>query len=401
MTGLREACWLLRCVGESASPELVARVRRLGYQVCLDQWLSQVATGAAWRGVKASSLLDWWLERMLRPRQFFLERMTLFWHGFFTSSSQSCWLTALLFRQNHLLRMGALGRFEDLLQSVSRDPAMLLYLDGYRNRKEHPNENFAREVMELFTVGPHFASEEELREAARAFTGWEIDWLQGAKFRANPKHHDPGQKRFRELRGALEGGQVLHRLASDPACAQHVCQRLWDFWVGSQPERGEIDRLAGIFLGSHGNLKVTLRSLFLGDAFRQQSVQRSSFTSGLEFALNLSRVIGQRTFWSPQELKQLGHLPFAPPSVAGWPTGTGWIHTGTLQNRFRWVSRALARKPPEPLSEYAGPGGWLALAHHPDASPALREKVEEALTSGQPGPRILALILCSPEAQLK
>lgn len=413
MTSLREACWLLRCCGFGAPPQQVQWVRRHGYTQAVDHWLNQSSTIPAaegWARWRVQSLIDWWLQRMSQPEGFLREKMTLFWHGFFTTSSDPVFAATLLLRQNQLLRDNAWGSFSDLLQQVSRDPAMLVYLDGFRNKKAHPNENFAREVMELFTVGPGLYSEEDLREAARAFTGWGVDWARGGTFRYNPREHDDGPKKFLDLRGDLDGTRVLQRLARDPACALHVGQRLWSFFTGYPAEAQESQRLAQVFLASHGNLKVVLRSLLLGDAFRTSASVRSSIKSPLEYLLGLSQVADSRSWWQLEDLKKLGQLPFLPPNVAGWSQGDGWVNTATLRERLRlvrqmqharsnWLQKGqdlLAGCNPTQAAERL-----LWTTHQLDAGPELRAIVAEAYSRGQPVPQVVQLILASPEAQLR
>lgn len=413
MTSLREACWLLRCCGFGAAPRQVQWVRRQGYTRAVDHWLSQTSATPApegWARWRVQSLIDWWLERMFQPQGFLLEKMTLFWHGFFTTSSDPVFAAALLLRQNQMLRDNAWGRFGDLLQQVSRDPAMLVYLDGFRNKKAHPNENFAREVMELFTVGPGLYSEEDLREAARAFTGWGVDWLRGGTFRYNLREHDDGPKKFLDLRGNLDGTRVLQRLASDPACALHVCQRLWSFFTGHPTEVQESQRLARVFVASHGNLKVVLRNLLLGDAFRACASLRTSIKSPLEYVLGLSQVADVRSWWGMNDLKKLGQLPFLPPNVAGWSQGDGWINTATLGERLRLVrqmqhARSNWMQKVRDLLQGCSPGQaaerLLWSTHQLDASPELRSVVADAYSHGRPLPEVVQLILASPEAQLR
>ena len=393
---LRQATWLLRCAGFGAEPLEVARVRRLGYAGWLDQqlhsppanaplpWHSRIPPGFTLGAVQLAGLIGWWLERMARGG--LREKLTLFWHGFFTTAADPVFSSGLLLCQNQILRQGALGRFEDLLQQVSRDPAMLIYLDGFRNQKAHPNENFAREVMELFTTGPGHYSEEDLRQAARAFTGWEVAWLKGLSFRDNPAHHDEASKRFKGLRGQLEGGQILAHLAREEATAYHVCRRLWDFLVGTPMPKGENQRLAQLFLDRHGNIKVVVRALFLGEAFVQAAEPRVAVKSPIELYIELNRIFTRS--WDVrdcQQLKMMGQLPFFPPSVAGWRGGWGWLDTSTLERRLGYIQN-LSRG--RRLFEDGHDLRWrLWKTHQQDHS-----------LSGNPSQD---LILLSPEVQLK
>lgn len=415
MMDLREACWLLRCTGFGAVPSEVQRLRRLGYERAVDSLLNappqpltaplttRVPTGVGLTLLQLGNLIQWWAERMAAGG--LREKMTLFWHGYFTTSADPVFSAGLLLCQNQLLRDNAFGKFGDLLQLVSKDPAMLIYLDGFRNQPEHPNENFAREVMEMFTTGPGHYSEEDLRQAARAFTGWELAWARGAQFRDNPAHHDHSSKRFKELRGQLDGEQILRRLARDPATARHVSTRLWEFFTALPAEAQEIERLAGVFERSHGNMGVVLKALLLGDAFRQSATPRRGLKSPLEFCLELNRVFGRSWHLSDSDdLKHMGQLPFLPPSVAGWRQGEGWIDTSTLQRRFFWVQKHLGKGLVQKASQLTAgctpaqsAERLLWLTHQLDAGPALRQLVQQH--HGRP--EVLQLILNSPEVHLR
>lgn len=432
MTSVREASWLLRCTGFGAVPSEVQRVRRLGYRAWLDEalsrppaplempWTTRFPPGQTLTFVQLAGLITWWLERMTRPREGLREKMTLFWHGLFTSSADPVFSAGLLLCQNQVLRENALGSFEDLLQQVSRDPAMLVYLDGFRNKKDHPNENYAREVMELFTVGPGQYSEADLREAARAFTGWELAWMRGAEFRDNPAGHDTGPKRFKGMLGELSGRDVLHRLARDPACARHITARLWSHLVGTRvpPEEGQ--RLADVFTASHGNISVVLRSLLLGGAFRAAAQPRQSVQTPVEYVVNFCRLVDRpfasfaRDGWDARQLKPLqrmGQLPFLPPSVAGWREGQAWLDTSTLYERLTWMQGALRthqdllRRRCSDLLQACDPRRavqrLLWLTHQLDAGPPLREMLLDSFRGVRSAPSLLSLILLSPEVHLR
>jgi uncharacterized protein (DUF1800 family) len=393
---LRQATWLLRCAGFGADPLEVARVQRLGYAAWLEQqcrapiangptpWHSRIPPGITMGILQVAGLMGWWLERMARGG--LREKMTLFWHGFFTTAADPVFSSGLLLCQNQILRQGALGRFSDLLQQVSRDPAMLVYLDGFRNRAEHPNENFAREVMELFTTGPGHYSEADLREAARAFTGWEIAWLKGVQFRNNPAHHDHAPKRFKDLRGQLEGEQVLAHLAKDPATARHVTARLWDFLVGTPLEESEHKRLARVFQERHGNIGLVVRSLFLGEAFVEAGRQRQVIKSPIELYIELNRIFARPFHLNDcHSLRMMGQLPFTPPSVAGWRGGKAWLDTATLQQRLAFIQGISRSK--SLFDSKASGRERLWKTHQQDLS--LSEELDQEL------------ILMSPEVQLK
>lgn len=413
----RQACWVLRCAGCGAPPTEVARLRKLGLSNWLDEqiraplgetsppFVTRVPPGQMVTGAQLLGLIGWWMARLAGGG--LREKMTLFWHGFFTSSLDPVFSTGMLFCQNQLLRENALGRFGDLLQRVSQDPAMLVYLDGFRNHPQHPNENFAREVMELFTTGPGHYSEEDLRQAARAFTGWELAWWQGGQFRNNPEHHDSSSKRFLNLRGQLDGDQILRRLANDPATAEHVCARLWEFFCAQPAGRDELRRLAEVFMRYHGNMAVVIKSLFLGEAFQELGRQRLGIKGPVELMCEINRVLGHGYgLMEAKVLKDMGQLPFMPPSVAGWRQGNGWIDTSTLQARLDWIYarvqkaslwRQRGRELVAGCKPEQGARRLLWHCHQQDAGPELLTVVAENLQQ----PEILQLVLASPEVQLK
>lgn len=413
----RQACWLLRCAGFGAPPTEVARLRKIGAAAWLDgqlrapmsagpaPWVTRLPPGQIGVLVQLSGMISWWMDRLATGG--LREKMTLFWHGYFTSGLDPVFSGGLLMCQNQLLRENALGHFEELLLRVSQDPAMLVYLDGFRNHPDHPNENFAREVMEMFTTGPGHYSEEDLRQAARAFTGWELAWLQGGQFRNNLAHHDASSKRFLNLRGQLDGEQILRRLARDPATAAHVCGRLWEFFCAQPAPPEEVQRLAGVFLQHHGSMAVVVKSLFLGEAFLAGASRRQGIKSPLELTLEVNQILGFRYGLGEfKDLQNMGQLPFSPPSVAGWRQGNGWIDTSTLQSRLSWIfhkagkakawsdrgRQLIAGCKPEQAADR-----MLWLCHQQDAGPALRS----ALAHNVRQPEVLQMVLASPEVQLK
>src|SRR5205814_6579142 len=196
--------------------------------------------------MEGENILDlrrWWLERMLTSPAPLLEKMTLFWHGHFATSVQKVKDGYWMWLQNDTLRRNALGNFGTLVKAISRDPAMMIYLDLQQSRKEHPNENWARELMELFTVGIGNYSETDIRESARAFTGYRVD-MTNQQFRFAPKQHDDGPKTFIGKTGAWNGDDIIDALMKQPACAQFLARKLWRFFAEDEPSAKIVDALA-------------------------------------------------------------------------------------------------------------------------------------------------------------
>ncbi len=290
---------------------------------------------------RAFELKNWWVTEMLTTASPFTERMTLFWHNHFTSSLQKVRSGTLVYRQNVLLRRHALGNFAQLLKAVSKDPAMLVYLDSATNRRGQPNENFAREVMELFTLGEGSYTEQDIREAARAFTGWSIDPGSG-DFLMRPMAHDPGVKTVLGKSGEFNGDDVLGILLARPETAEFVVAKLWKEFVSPQPDPGEVKRIAALFRGSGYDIKTALRALFASDAFFAAQNHGALIKSPVDLVIGTMRQFNVG-YSDPLPLtfllRTLGQDLFSPPNVKGWPGGDAWINSTTLLARRQFLER--------------------------------------------------------------
>ncbi len=290
---------------------------------------------------RAVELKNWWIVEMIGTRSPLTERMTLFWHNHFTSSLQKVRSTALMYRQNVLLRRHALGNFGVLLHAVAKDPAMLLYLDSATSRRGQPNENFAREVMELFTLGEGHYTEQDIREAARAFTGWSIDRDSG-DFRWRAFAHDGGAKTVLGRRGDFDGDDVLDILLAQPPVAEFIVAKLWREFVSPQPDPAEVTRIARRFRESGYDIKTALRELFVSDAFYAPGNRGSLVKSPVDLVIGTVRQFNVG-YSDPLPLtvmlRTLGQNLFAPPNVRGWPGGDAWINSTTLLARRQFLER--------------------------------------------------------------
>jgi uncharacterized protein (DUF1800 family) len=301
-------------------------------------------------------LRSWWLQEMLTTPAPLTERMTLFWHNHFVSSQQKVRSGQLMYRQNTLLRRHSTGNFGAMLHAVSKDPAMVIYLDSATNRKDQPNENFAREVMELFTVGEGHYGERDIREAARAFTGWSID-PETAAFRWRPFQHDGGVKTVLGRTGNFDGDDVLDILLAQPATADFVAAKLWREFVSPQPtseaERRELAQLAARFRASGYDIKSTLRALFATNAFWAAGNRGALVKSPVDLVVGTLRQF-EFDIGDPMPLAvvtaQLGQNLFAPPNVKGWPGGDAWINSQTLLARKQFAERAFRADEMQPLA---------------------------------------------------
>ena len=291
--------------------------------------------------IASVELRTWWLREMLDTPSPLTERMTLFWHNHFVSAQTKVKSPVLMLRQNLLLRQHAVGNFATLLHAVARDPAMLVYLDNAQNRKAEPNENFAREVMELFTLGEGRYGERDVKEAARAFTGWSLDPDDGT-FVFRRFQHDGGDKTVLGRTGNLDGDDVLDVLLAQPACAEFIVGKLWHEFVSPEPDAAEVTRIAAVLRNARYDIRTALRLLLTSDAFYAPDKRAVLIKSPVELVVGTLHGFGVET----GELAPfafltaaLGQNLFSPPNVKGWPGGETWINSTTLLQRRQFLDR--------------------------------------------------------------
>ena len=300
----------------------------------------------AWRRKGRRQALDlkaWWYREMIATPSALTERMTLFWHNHFTSSLRKVRWPAALYEQNRLLRQHALGNFRELLHEIARDPAMIVYLDTQASRKAMPNENFARELLELFTLGEGHYTEQDIKEAARAFTGWSVNRRTG-RFRYRAGIADTGEKHFLGRSGRFNGDDILEILLDTPRTAEHITAILWREFITAEPPPGEITRLARLFRDQHYQIKPLLRAILLSDSFRNWREYGAAVKSPVELLVGTVRAF-HRPVPDPRLLaragRYLGQDLFDPPNVKGWPGGQSWINANTLLARAHVLSRLM------------------------------------------------------------
>ena len=274
-----------------------------------------------------------WLTRMATSPAQLREKLTFFWHGHFACRVRR---PDIALQLNNIIREKALGHFGDLLLAVSRAPAMLQFLNNQQNRKQHPNENFAREVMELFTIGRGHYSERDVQEAARAFTGWGYNGQQGYVFRA--RQHDDGPKTFLGRTGNFTGEDVLNIILEQPATAEFITTKLYRFFVNDTPDPRRIQPLAQAFYRSRYDISDLLERLFSADWFYDPANVGTRIKSPVELLAGIKRTFGvELTNEKPLIVfqKALGQTLFQPPNVAGWPGGRSWIDSSSLLYRLQ------------------------------------------------------------------
>ncbi|KAF0246735.1 MAG: hypothetical protein FD180_406 [Planctomycetota bacterium] len=305
-----------------------------------------------------AQLQDWWLDQMLTTLRPLQAKLTLFWHGHFATSAQkvkSCRNNWQLFQ---VFRNGAAGNFRELVRSVGKSPAMLEYLDNEKNRKGHPNENWGRELMELFTMGRGNYTEDDIKEAARAFTGWT---RVGEKFWFNGRAHDEGVKTVLGRKGAFDGDEAVDIVVENPATARFVAKKLWEFFAYEEPETEIVDGLARVFTEAKFELKPVLRTMFLSEAFHSPRCVGNQIKSPVQLVLGLLDALdvplGQESGkFARLILTGLGQDLFHPPNVKGWPGNRAWIDTNTLLLRCNAAGILVNGLDPEDTAGGEGEG---------------------------------------------
>lgn len=281
-------------------------------------------------------LRGWWLHRMAKGPRPLQEKLTLFWHGHFATSVEKVREGYFMWRQNELFRRLATGNWLQLLIEAGKDPAMLIWLDQAQSRKDHPNENFAREVMELFALGEGHYTEHDITEAARALTGWSLD-RPSEKFIYRPGAHDEGMKTVLGRTGNLDAEEVIEQIVMQPQATLYINAKLWNFFAGEYPPPGLNYALADVFHSSGNTFKPVLRAMFLSEEFYEPSLIRNQVKSPVQWLVNTVRVLECELpppIVSANLLRSLGQDLFAPPNVKGWDGGLAWITTNNLLARY-------------------------------------------------------------------
>jgi hypothetical protein len=329
-------------LGAEGTLDLLLRGRTGAEEIL--QILNDVGRIAAARDNGGEQLRGWWLYCMLQSGHPLREKLTLFWHNHFATSLTKVQDTVLMFRQNCLLREHGAGKFGPLLQAVSRDAAMLVWLDSNSNVKEHPNENYAREVMELFSLGVGHYSEKDVREAARAFTGWHTD---GVSFRFDARYHDGGAKTILGQSGNWDGGDVVRIVLGQPQAARFLVRKFYQFYVSENavPPDSLLEPLCESFRKSDFDVTALIKTMLASRHFYSGHAFRQRVKSPVEYVAGAVRAVyrvydEQEADYRPlpqlalvNRLSSIGQELFAPPNVKGWPGGRAWLNTSTMLER--------------------------------------------------------------------
>lgn len=316
-----------------------------------------------------------WLYRMATTSAPLREKMALFWHGIFATGYAKVIHGKALSDQTRMFRTFGMGSFNDLLIQLSKDPAMIIWLDNQDNHNGAINENFGRELLELFTMGVGNYTERDIKECARAFTGWTIanreymelrsqrdsDWPYGRiawHFKYHPEDHDDGEKEFLGQRGRFNGEDIIHIICQQEATARFISRHLYSFFVSDEPPVPEwrytpptnpeaIDELTRVYFDSNYDISAMLRALFNSSYFQSQDSWYSKVKSPVELVAGVLRLTGE--FNRPRreiidryfQASYMGQFLNNPPSVEGWHQGTDWLDTGTLVERVNFASQQI------------------------------------------------------------
>jgi uncharacterized protein (DUF1800 family) len=344
-------------------------------------------------------LAAWWMALILAGGAPLRERMTLTWHGHFATSNAKVGDVRMMHAQNELLRARGLGDFRELLHAIARDPAMLVWLDGDDNRRGAPNENFARELLELFALGRGAYAERDVQEAARAFTGWGTE---GRAARFRPERHDDGAKAVLGRRDVESGADAVDAVLEHPACARHVARRLLRELVAPNPADAWVAETADVLVAAHWDVGATIETIVRSELFFSPRARRARVAAPVELVAGAARALAVE--FAPQTAARaaadMRQALFRPPSVEGWDGGGSWADAGA------WVARHNLLVS---LAETCDAG---AFADDPAARAVERlipelvgtrfeAAVRGALPAGANAPRTaVALVLTAPEYHL-
>jgi len=327
----------------------------------------------------------WWSLKLLTTRRPLQEKMTVFWHNHFATSAEKVTSGELMYNQIETLRSNATGDFRSMLMDVSKDPAMLFWLDNQYNVKGKPNENFAREVMELFTLGEGQGyTEQDVKEAARAFTGWTVVGGQtlgdlprrGGVFRFDEERHDEGAKTVLGHNGSLDGDDVVDILCQRPRMSEFLVNKIWEWFVYPSPDASLVGRFADKFRKSGLNVKTLLGEIMRSDEFYSAKAERAIYKNPVDFVVPTLRQLGVGPILSKRvtdsvdfqyrqlgpvvagsaAMKQMGMQMLYPPDVSGWPHGAKWISSATMVARIGWADGLFGISQASGLKEFSAYG---------------------------------------------
>ena len=361
---------LLRRAGFGATRAEIDRAVALGYEATVEELLHpelqpdlEIEDLIRRYHTDQNSLMllessqGYWLYRIINSRRPLEEKMALFWHGLFATAYGKLNHAKAVVNQTHTFRRHGLGKFADILLELSRDPAMIFWLDNKDNHKDAPNENYGRELLELFSMGIGNYTEDDVKAAARSFTGWTIEnteymsirasrdsfWPYGRidwQFRYRDDDHDDTEKTFLGHTGTFNGQEIIDIIIGQPATAHYIGSKLYNFFVSDRPDEEAIGILADEFTRTGGDIRAVMRCLFLSDFFSDESARLGRVKSPAELVGGTARLAGSHRTpeWTicnlAMDVNFMGQEILNPPTVEGWHTGMEWIDTGNLVERI-------------------------------------------------------------------
>jgi uncharacterized protein (DUF1800 family) len=368
ITDLELMAHLFRRAGFSATRDEIEAAMAKGYEATVDDLLHPERQPELdydliyrfWPDMQQGNRIEvnqaHWLYRMVNTKKPLEEKMTLFWHMLFATAFSKSNNARMSQRQLEMLRRNSLGDFKTLLLELSKDPAMIFWLDNQENTNDVHNENYGRELLELFSMGIGNYTEDDVKNCARAFTGWgfshmllngpygRITW----KFQFHPELHDYGQKTFLGETGNFDGEDIIDIIVRQPATAQFIAKRLHLHFVSDQVDQEAVDELAKVFLATNGNIREVVKALLLSDAFRSSKNYYAMVKSPADHVAGVERLVGDQRFPEftiqqvADEFTYMGEALMNPPSVEGWHTGKEWIDTGILVERINFAAEQVA-----------------------------------------------------------
>ena len=343
MDELSAVAHLLRRTSFGPGPGLCEQMTGAGYGSALDQVLDSPPLPRRHipeTGTAVDAFARWWLARMAQPGAGLHEKMTWYWHSHFTTSSEKVDHVALLARQYGTLGRHALGRFDRLVGEITIDPAMLQYLDGDGSTGDAPNENYARELMELFTLGRGSYSETDVREGARALTGWSVNEKHATAHFDESSAYD-GDVSFLGERGRLRAMDVARIVCQQSQCAPFVAAKIYRFLVGTEPDPGRRAELAVVFTSSGLDVRVLVSTILRHPDFLTSTWSRPRFP--VEWVTAAMAAMGLSDDHLRLEVcTAMGQVPYDPPNVAGWPPGVRWLGPGQALARAALAVQSTA-----------------------------------------------------------
>jgi uncharacterized protein (DUF1800 family) len=293
---------------------------------------------------KEFQLQAWWMDRMATTTTPLQEKLTLFWHGHFATANNKVFNARQMYVQNSLFRSLAAGNFRDLVQQTALQPAMLVWLDNGQNTKHSPNENFARELMELFTLGVNEYSQDDVVSSARAWTGHNTLDGDSSQYSFYPQRHDAGLKTFMGVTQNWDGPDIVNFILRDDSlhkaiAARFIATKMWEFFAYPDPDYATVTTLANAFLGADLSITALVRAIFNHPAFLSDAARQGLVRSPVEWVVACMRAVGlSAADANPQWwMSDMGQQLFEPPNVSGWRPNEYWLTTSRLWARANWT----------------------------------------------------------------